>query len=315
MAAMTRPLTMVAVNLAIGAFLVASLVSAAHRSERGTAGGLVGLGAAMAIVAAGLFSLQMGFNTKVNGSPLLFGHTILFPTMKWGFVHGPWGDHTPFRAVEFTFRNVDAVNLYMVGAPIPGLILAIFGAWSHRDRPLAMLLAGIFVATLGLYAGFCFQDLTFGPRYVYEATLATYPLAAAGLPIALDWLGKTKPEGDARRATRAGAALLGVALSLATIFPGLGFYYRKVYGLDDGVVAVARRTLPSGSLLLVQPKYQRAFWAVDPALTGPVLFARHLSSENDRALVCAMPDRRAFIEREGDGALVPLSFDCRREPR
>jgi hypothetical protein len=90
--------------------------------------------------------------------------------------------------------------------------------------------------------------------------------------------------------------------------PGLGFYYRTVYAQDGGVVAHARDELGPGALVFVEGKYQRAFWAVSPTLDDPILFARDLGPKNVE-LACLHPDRRPFVER--DGELVPLEVrDC-----
>ena len=298
---MTKPLTFVALNAAVGLFLL-------HRTFRGGTerrgeGRLVLALIAMAATAALGGLVQLEFNRRTNGDPLLFGYAVGYPTLRYGFGPSPWGVHTPFRALEYTIRNANALNLYLTGLPIPALGLAILGFVSRREVAHRWLFGAPVAFALLAYAGWCFQDLTFGPRYVYEASLGLFPLVACGLPAALAWAART-PLGDVRAL---GAGGLAVVIALVSLLPGLGVYYRRVYAQDEGVVAAARRELPPGSLVFVEGKYQRAFFAVDPALDGPHLFARDLGERNAE-LACLLRDRRAFVEREG--RFVPLEPAC-----
>jgi hypothetical protein len=254
----------------------------------------------LALAAALPMLAQLAFNHATNGDPMLFGYAVAYPTLRYGFVESPWGTHTPFRGLEHTIRNLNALHLYLMAAPLPGLALAILGARDRMRDPIVWLFALPIVTALVIYAGFCFQDLTFGPRYMFEASLGLFPLAALGLREAIVAVGETE------RGTMGGwiaAAVIG-ALS---VLPGLGVYYRSVYALDDQVVARAYEELPEGALVFVEGKYQRAFFAVDPDLGGAILFARDLGERNDE-LACAYPMRTAWLEREG--RFLRLIPDC-----
>lgn len=302
---MTKPLTFAALNAAVGLFLLHRLFRGGPegRGDRRLVLAMISMAATAAI--GGL--VQLEFNRRTNGDPLLFGYAVGYPTLRYGFGPSPWGVHTPFRALEYTIRNANALNLYLTGLPIPALGLAILGFVRRREVVHRWLFGAPVVIAMIAYAGWCFQDLTFGPRYVYEASLALLPLVACGLPPALAWAARAEASDD--RALGAGA--VAVVIALVSLLPGLGVYYRQVYAQDEGVVAQAERELPPGSLVFVEGKYQRAFFAVDPDLEGPILFARDLGERNVE-LACRLADRRAYVEREG--RFVPLAVACEAEP-
>lgn len=288
----TRPLTFFAAQLVAGPFLLWSILS--RRRWRL----LIAL-CPMAACAVAVLLAQLAYNQQTTGDALVFGHSIAFPNLHYGFVDGPAGLHTPWRGLEFTLRNLNAQNLYLIGLPIPGVALAIFAAARHRHHAPGhhapvWLLGGVALCSLAIYAGLCFQDLTFGPRYQYEASLALIPLVAKALPDAFRWAGGAT--GSSPRVAR--SALAGFAILLLGFLPGLGFYYHRVYGLADGVTARAEAELPPGALVFVEGKYQRAFFAVRPDLGGDILYARDLGPRNAE-LACSRPDRPAFVERGG----------------
>jgi hypothetical protein len=298
---MTRPLTFVALQAAFGAYLLQRAWAGRSRA--------VALGAVPAVVVAGaLVAAQLWFNARLNGRPLTFAYSIAYPDMHLGFGRSMFGVHTPLRAVENTLRLLDASNLYLLGLPLPAVLLAAVGFVRRREAPIAWLVAGAFLVQLVAHTLFPSMDLTFGPRYVYEPCLGLIPLALAGLePVTRLALGPAA--GDAGASRRAWA--LAAVLAAVSILPGLGVYYRSMYALDGGLVDRARATLPPNSVVLIESNYQKVFHAVDPELRGPMLFARDLGPRNAE-LACGMRPRPAFLERAG--AFVPYEPDCRDAP-
>ncbi len=284
----TKPLTCAALNLPVALFL-------AHRALVARAPRVVPASLALAAAAACVCALQLEFNRRTTGDPLLFGYAVGYPHLHYGFVESMGQTHTAWRGLEYSLRNANALDLYLLPLPLPGLALAIWAWAKHRSTPATWLFGGGLVSAILIYAGWYFQDLTFGPRYMFEASVGLYPLAALALPSAL--------RAGAGAGHVARGAVVCVAIGLVSVLPGLGVYYRTVYAQDGGVVAHARAELTRPALVFVEGKYQRAFWAVGPDLDAPILFARDLGAR-DVELACAHPERSAYVEV--DGRLVEL---------
>lgn len=167
---------------------------------------------------------------------------------------------------------------------------------------------------LGIYFFYFFQDLTFGPRFLYEASPAFFLLGARGLALLDTQLAPS------RRAGRGfDRALLAVLVTLVVPFlhflPALTYEYQVGYCPRGHVVDRAEaRIHERPALVFVDGAYERAFYAVDPELRAPILFAKDLDDAANTELRCAMPERAAWRAR-GDvlEALPPLpSGACAR---
>src|SRR5690606_13780927 len=94
------------------------------------------------------------------------------PEHTIGFGVAPWGPvHTPVRGLAQTLSNLDAWNLFLLGGPLPASLLIAIGVARDHRRAIVRALAACPVLVLGLYFFYFGQDLTFGPRYLYESSL------------------------------------------------------------------------------------------------------------------------------------------------
>lgn len=289
---LVRPLT------ALG--LGAPLAIVALGSARGRIASL----ALMAIAAIAVSSLLLAWNAATNGSPWLMGYTVRWgPSHSLGFGMAPWGaPHTPARGIEHTLSRLSAWSLFLQGGPVPALALVVLGMIRDRRDALARALIAAPIGVLAIHFFYFFQDLTFGPRYLYEASAGAFVLAARGLP----WIRRLAP-----RLPVARGVTVALLLSWALFWPPLIHEYYSGFCPRGGIVDRARHAIGSGkALVFVDGAYERAFFAVDPDLAAPILFARDLGDERNDALRCAMPEREAWLERRGElRRLAPIACE------
>src|SRR5205823_3372192 len=108
---------------------------------------------------------------QTSGNPLSPGYNAKFPH-HWGFgVFGPpaLGQvHTPKRGIENTSNNVLGINKWLNGWECGSLLFILLFLLTSRRFQLwdKILFAGI-GSILVLYFGYFFQDLLFGPRFLF----------------------------------------------------------------------------------------------------------------------------------------------------
>ena len=290
---LTRPVTALALALPLAVLV---LRDAARRPDRRIGLGIVLLAGA---VVSGLF---LAWNDATNGSPWVMGYTV-----RWGPLHGfgfhdtPWGEpHTPRLGLSHTLSNLVAWNAYLFGGPIPAVLLVTLGVLRDRRAPITWVLALAPVAVLVLHAFYFFQDLIFGPRYLYEATAGVLVLAARGVggaPLRLD---------RARAHATLGGVAVAVVIAAATFWPYAIWAYHAGYCPRGGLVARTSVALDQAgvrgrAIVFVDEPYERAFFTVDPAIENVrVLYVRDLGDARNAACLVETPDRDAWIVRGGD---------------
>ncbi len=171
---LSRPLTAVAVGLAMAPFVLHT----AWRNRDARSIAAAAAGCLMAVLA------YLAYNAATTGDPLLPGYMKL-----WGVDHGlgfhatPWGDvHTPIAGLRNELTDLALLSSLMFEGPIPallpaGLLFALGWAsrqWDHR------LLAG-FLALPAAYFFYWHRDAFLGPRYLYSGLAFLVPLTARGL--------------------------------------------------------------------------------------------------------------------------------------
>jgi hypothetical protein len=291
---LTRPVTALALALPVGACLLRDALRDATRRR-----GMFVL--SFAGVAVG--SLLLAWNQATNGSPWTMGYVVRWgPLHTFGFHPTPWGDpHTPWLGLRHTFSNLVAWNAYLFGGPIPAVFLVVLGVARDRRWALTWVLALAPIAILVVHFFYFFQDLIFGPRYLYEASAGLLVLAArglGGLPGA--------------RAVR-GAVAIAVVLAATTFWPYALWAYHRGYCPRGGLVARTTDALQAAgagprAIVFVDEPYERAFFTVDPSLErDPVLFVRDLGDERNAACLDELPDREPWLVRRG--SLRRLSHD------
>ncbi len=136
---------------------------------------MVGLGALP------VFCFYLYFNHQTTGAALRTGYVHYFDANPMGFGDKPWGEHplgpqiprgehhTPLRATANIFCNLNALNSYLFGWPVPSLIFAflLFAPGLRRTRSDWFCISAIIMVQT-IYFFYFFQDDCFGPRFLYE---------------------------------------------------------------------------------------------------------------------------------------------------
>ena len=294
-AALTRPL----VSLALGVFLGALALARTERGARARPAAAALLG----------FALPLGFflwyNTMTNGGPLTLGYTVADPAFhRMGFASAPV-PYSPLRAWLKTAQLFRGLDAQLFAWPLPSLflvwVLCLRGASGRRE--LALLAAALLVPFS--YFGYWFQDMCLGPRFAYEslplwALLSERSLASARSVPAL---------------RRTLAAFVVVCFSWAALasWPLLVKGYSSSYwGVDRSLT----RTVEAGGIrdaVVLVPEegpcpwyYGAGFWANDPELAGPVIYARDPGADAPRRIARSFPRRSVYRYDCAARLLLPL---------
>ena len=171
---LSRPLTAVAVGLAMAPFV---LLTAFRKRDK------VSAGAGLAGVLVAVF-LYLAYNAATTGDPLMPGYIKL-----WGADHGlgfhstPWGEvHSLLAGLRNEITDLALLSALLFEWPVSALIPAalLFAAgWGSRKWD-TRLLAG-FLALPAAYLFYWHRDAFLGPRYLYSGLAFLVPLTARGL--------------------------------------------------------------------------------------------------------------------------------------
>ncbi|MBI3911836.1 MAG: hypothetical protein HY320_13015 [Armatimonadetes bacterium] len=170
----------------------------------------------------------LAFNVATTGSPFRFGYEAQWGTSGLGFGVSQWGPpHTPGRGLLQTWSNLDALGKYLFEWPVSSLwpllgLLALRRRWRRVD----VLLLAVPLVLAVAYFFYFYQDLCFGPRFLYDALPAIVLLCARGIlalgrQIAALWsLPRSTGRAIALRTT-----LVCAAIGLAGNLPALAAWY------------------------------------------------------------------------------------------
>ena len=249
----------------------------------------------------------LAFNSATNGSALVFGYHVLYGRgHDPGFGHSGKGEpHTPLAGLFNTFDNLAGLNQYLFEWPFPSLLfVAVLFALRARNRWDALLLASG-VSLVVFYLFYWYQDLCFGPRFLYEASVTWLALSARGMLAAFDQVAG-EPDVTVRgRRHRFLVSVLaaGWAIGLGISVPARVREYADAYwGVDRTVLNALERQHIREGLVFVNSTYGAVLPANSPWLDQPLIFAIDRDRRNQR-LVKLFPHATAWLEQ--DGALVP----------
>ncbi|UCG41790.1 MAG: glycosyltransferase family 39 protein [candidate division WOR-3 bacterium] len=284
-----RPFTAVATSLPFAVFLYLT-----QRDPRATVRRfLPGI-----VILVLLASLILLYNWLTNGDPLLLGYVV-----KWGSGHeigfgrSGWGaQHTPFRGLVNTGNNLNGLNKNLFEWPVPGLLplfaLLFSGSANRRDWLLFTSFASLVVA----YFFYWYQDLTFGPRFLFGAMAFLVLLTIRGFDATPAFL---------RRLFRANLSggtwprFLGRSLPLVLLLPALisipPLYiqkYNNYFGFTGTVLNKVRQAGLKDALVFCL-HFGPGFNGNSLDLDGDVVYAKDFGLLNS-ALTISYPDRQCF---------------------
>jgi len=212
---LSRPLTAVAVGLALSPFVLRTAWQ--RRDVASIAAGAAGCAAAVLIFLA--------YNAATTGDPLVPGYIRL-----WGVNHGlgfhstPWGEvHSPLAGLRNELTDLALLSSLMFEGPIPALIptgLLFAAGWASRDWDVRLMAGFLVIPTAYLF--YWHRDAFLGPRFLYSCLAFLAPLTARGL---LELFRRT-----AGRTLWEGSALTRVPVqSAAGMLLVLSFVYAAAY--------------------------------------------------------------------------------------
>lgn len=175
----------------------------------------------LVVVLLGLGAFGL-YNYLTTGGPLLSGYDV-YGMLEYGRTAGvlgfgergfpEWGAHTPLRGLTQTGNNLNALNLYLFQSPVPGLLLVLLLFLTFTRDPADWVLLASFASLPILYYFYWFQDLCFGPRYLYEGLAPLLLLGARGLVEFPRFVGQAA--GAEARTRARNTVVIAAALSLA----------------------------------------------------------------------------------------------------
>ena len=318
MALNIRPLSALAVSVPIACYAVYLLLKWRGRPLPAF---LALLGPAL--LGLGAFGL---YNYLTTGDPLLPGYKaygmLEYNHAQWGLGFGArgfeeWGHHTPLRGLTQAGSNLNALNLYLFESPFPGLLLVLLLFLAPARKPVDWLLLATFAALPALYFFYWFQDLWFGPRFLYEGMAPVLLLSARGLVEFPGYVGQAAgPEAATRtRNTLLIAGTLTLAAACTVGLPRLLLRYSYSYDEYQRVKARVRQDRIGNAVIFLGPP--RAFYygaaVLDNALdlNGPIIYAVDRGAEN-YLLMQRFPGRAYYRYADPDTFLPLTNLDSLR---
>ena len=287
MALNIRPLSALAVSLPIAGYCIYLLVKSRWKTLPAFAFLLVPV-----LLGLGAYGL---YNYLTTGSPLLSGYEaygrLQYGHPGWGLGFGArgfedMGVFTPLRGLVQTSSNLNSLNLSLFfQSPVPGLFLVLLLFLTFTRNPADWLLLASFVMLPILYFFYWYQDLCFGPRFLYEGLAPILLLSARGFVEFPRFAGRAAGA-DAETGTRNAIAIAVGLMLVATAaigFPrSLKFYGNRYWGLDDRLYAkVIDRNIDNAIVFVGNipsdpaDYYGAGFLHNALNFEGPVIYVRH----------------------------------------
>jgi hypothetical protein len=244
--------------------------------------------------------ILFGYNYVTNGSAFLFGYEKLYgPEHLPGFGHHALDQPplTPALGLTYTLDNLNALQKYLFEWPVPSLIfvLVLFATATKStwDR-LLLISCGSLSAAYFIY---WFHDWCFGPRFLYEATVAYILLTSRGVQVLPAYVNSVLGFCVPRK------KVLAIVASVLVCFSAIGFYGNvipllKTYGADYwGVNAAAvnavKKSGINNAIVFTQSNYGSVFFANSPWLDTDIIYARDKGEQN-KLLLDDYPSRNAY---------------------
>lgn len=167
-----RPLDAVVVSIVVGLFQLPIIWRGRARWRD--------LAVQAALGAVGVAPLLYA-NWATTGGIFHFGYEVMWGAATGvGFHVDPQGvAHTPLRALVLAAKYMSEFNGYLLGWPLPALVVAIAGLVSmRRTSRWDALLLGLLAAQLAAYALYWHDGEFLGPRFLYPAVGALVILVA-----------------------------------------------------------------------------------------------------------------------------------------
>lgn len=264
-------------------------------------------GVRMLAAALPFLALLVLYNHAVTGHPLRTARQCVYPRSLFGFgegaAHGPsYGTvgHTPLKATKNLLLQVGTLSTGLFGWPLLSLVPAAVGFWRTRRT----IWSWAFVSSLAVTAGILFfswySAVEHGPRHYLDSWPGLVILSAVGMR---DAVANLRRRYAAAGSNTAIAAVLGLFLLSFVLYVPVRLHdlTARSLGVDPSVHELAKRKVELPALVFmecpVEPSdyYVSGFVHNDPFLSRPIIYARHTSTEADRACLARFPGRKGYI--------------------
>lgn len=253
------------------------------------------------------------YNLATNGHPFLFGYIALHGKGHYpGFHLDPEGEqfHTVSQGFKYMLGNLNGLNWYLFEWPISSLFFVCLFLGFGKKRFWEWLLIGWIGALLIGHFFYYFNQLAFGPRFVYEAFPAFILLTSRGLVLGKRFLASWRRMSFANARNVLFLMLVGLFL-FAFLFniPAKAKIYQSSYGGDITIQKYLEKSGVANALVFVRgARAYLAHYPFNAPFAAPHIYANDRGSEN-RKLADKFPDYRYFIADENEVREVSLEFE------
>jgi len=252
------------------------------------------------------------FNSHTTGAPFLTGYVDFFGGNPLGFGLQPWGAeplgpkipnevlHTPWRGAANILCNLNGMNYFLFGFPIPSLSFAFLLFLPGMKRYRSDWLCGASVLCVSMvYFFYFFQDYCYGPRFLYETIPFMAILSARGI---LEWyrrMPQVLPVSSNTSATIVfGFVTLCILFSLAVVWTERSVSMSHGYwSTRDEIVGLAKKNISEKDALLFvefEENYAALYSLMDPKLDSGWIIAHDLGKDKNQILIESYPGWKVY---------------------
>jgi hypothetical protein len=257
--------------------------------------------------------LALYFNYKTTGEWLLFATGAYHRSSNIGAM-GFRGDFSWFRLLLKSQAEWGRLNAMLFATVLPsGFFVMIFCLFPIKNRGARFLLAVIISHTLVNLAN-QYNNIVFGPRYLYEVTSCMMILSAAGMrrvPMLLGVLRLPVPKGSIQTGLIATPIILVFVTGLWThMLPLLRIYERPFFDNDPKFYMSMLEKSEKPALIFIgrdnnpEKKYAKLRFTNPPLDNDEVIFALDRGDEKNSRLMERYAGRHTYVEWKG--VLLPV---------
>jgi hypothetical protein len=256
----------------------------------------------------------LGYNKNFEGNPLGLGEQG-WEGRRTGIDTGITVQHTPLRGFSNFLCNLNGMNFYLFGWPIPSLFFAflLFLPGMRRGRVERMFLTLILLVG-GVYFFFFYQDFCFGPRFFYETTPFWIMLSVRGIEELSHWI-KTKSQAfiNVYLTLLYGLLLFFFLSSFCTVWvERIVVMSNSYWGTSSDVLQWARQRIPDrDALIFVETQEEQIgmYSVMDPRWDRGWIIAKHFGMNDNQRLIDEYPNWPVYIIRYN---IPPLPLPAER---
>ena len=255
--------------------------------------------------------MLLAYNYVTTGHPLLFGYIAMHGKDHYpGFHDAPWSKqpHTIAQGFKHVFTNLNALSIFLFEWPIPSLFFVCLFLAFGKMRFWEWLLVGWIGALLVGQFFYFFNQLDFGPRFVYECLPALILLTSRGMSLTTQFITSHRKSLSENQAQNILCIVLICLFLFAYLFnvPATINTYQE-YVKDVTIQKYLTKNNIEYALVFVKDRHTyQVHYPFNVPFANPHIYAKYIKDENKK-LADKFPDYRYFIADEND--VVEVSID------